>query len=150
MKTIEEIQAELDAIIARVGWAVQGVFAEDDEPGFCYTVGLSAKDLPELITFGLSQQTGALFLNRIAQRMIDGETFALDTDINELAEGAPTRLIAAARTATDNFMFATEARYPAYKALQMVWPDRHLHWPWEAAFDARMKPLQPILRAALH
>ena len=30
-------------------------------------------------------------------------------------------------------------------ALQVVWPDQRHRFPWEAAFDARMRPVQPLL-----
>lgn len=147
MKDINQIGAEFDAMIARHGWAVQAVFAEKDSPGFAYTAGLSAFGLPELIVFGLPPPVAHQLLNQLGRRLRDGEALSQDTDLLDVVEGYPARLVPAPRSATDQYMFATQRRYPHYRALQLVWSDPAGRFPWDPAFDPKYRPLQPVLDA---
>jgi hypothetical protein len=141
---------DLDAKIARYGWAVLGVFGEHDAPPFAYTVGLAAKGWPELIVFGLPLDVARQFLNQLGRRLRDGEQLPLDTAMLGVAEGFPAQLVAVPRQASDQYMFATRRRYPDYRALQLVWTDKAGRFPWERAYDPQFKALQPVLRSRLH
>lgn len=150
MKHPSTVRASLDKLIAEHGWAVQGVFGSADSPSFSYTVGLTAKGLPEVIVFGLAPEDGAVFLNLLARRFTTDGVPALDTNLDEVAEGLPAQLVAAPRSETDKYMFATGARYPGYTALQLVWPDANAIFPWQDGFDPGLVRYQPILRQHLN
>ena len=144
-------ESSLDDMIASHGWAVQGVFdPEGESPSFAYTVGLHTKGLPEIIVFGLDGRNAATFLNLLGKRMTTSDVPQLDTDINDLAEGLPARIITVPRSEADKFMFATNNRYPDYTAIQLVWSDPNGKYPWQDGFDPDLVKFQPILRNQIH
>lgn len=150
MKDRKTVENDFDAMIAKYGWAVQAVFAGDDSPAFAYTVGLSKKGLPEVIVFGLPQQVAHRFLNDMGRRFTNSGVPALDTDLDDVAEGYPARLVPAPRGEADKYMFATQRRYPDYTALQLVWTDKNRRWPWDFGFEQSLVKQQPVLRNHLH
>lgn len=137
----------MEAMIARYGWAVLGV---GDDPLFAYTVGLADKGLPEIIVIGLPMKIAHQFLNELGRRFTSTGVPPLDTNIDDLAKGLPAQLIAAPRSETDKYMFASKARCPTYTAVQLAWCDKAGRFPWHADFDPTMFELQPILRRALN
>jgi hypothetical protein len=150
MKDPKTVEANMDAMIARYGWAVQGVGAGPDGPTFTYTVGLAAKGLPEIIVFGLPMKIAHQFLNQLGHRFTTTGVPPLDTDLDDVAEGFSARLIAVPRAASDRYMFATRRRYPDYTAVQLIWPDTHGLFPWEPGFDPALVSYQPVLHGTLH
>lgn len=48
----------------------------DGAPGFQFTVGLTQRDLPEMIVYGLPEDAGMAILNDLADRLIAGESFS--------------------------------------------------------------------------
>jgi hypothetical protein len=147
-----KVRQSMDEMIASHGWALQAVFdPEGKDPSFVYTVGLAAKNQPELIVFGMDGKVGGSLLNTLGRRITTEGVPALDTDIPDMLEGGyPLRLIEAPRSETDQYMFATKARYPGYTALQLVWTDMNRRWPWEIGFDPKLVGFQPILRNHLN
>jgi len=150
MKDRNAYEAEFDAMIREYGWGVQAVFASEDGPGFAYTVGLARKGLPEIIVFGLPPEAAHPFLNQLGRRFETEGVPALDVDLFDVAEGYPARLLPVSRSAADEYMFATKHRYPGYSAVQLVWCDKHRHFPWDPAFPDALRGQQPILRNNLH
>lgn len=140
-----------EQIIARVGWMVQLVFPRSrDDRSFAYTIGLTAKHLPELIMFALPHDVAGYALNTLAKRMSAGDILPGYTRLQDVL-AADVQLIEADRAMADDYMVQCEQRYPAYRALQVVWPDpRSGAFPWEDGYAQRCAELQPLLRAALH
>lgn len=137
-------RAQLDAytvqlvdIIEKVGWAVQGVFGDQDETGlavsFCYTVGLTEASLPELFIDRLSPSQGQPILNALATKMRAGETFA-PGDTVDIEYSVPFRLRGPVDTAEAE---ANTARrlYGEIDLWQVLWPDREGRFPDEEGYD---------------
>lgn len=142
-----DVPADLDAMIARYGWGITAVFDPAGiDPPFAYTTGLSKLDLPELIVFGLPGQAAHGLLNIIGRKLKGGEQLPLNTRLDDIADGFPAVLLAAAREHTDRYMYATSSRYPGYRALQLVWPDPQSRFPWEFGFDEHYRSAQPLLQ----
>lgn len=145
-KAIADYTKQVENLIATHGWMVQAVFATDTEPGFAYTVGLSAKGLPELIVFALPPQHATAILNQVAQTMVNiGNPYPEWGLIAEVMEGANCMVVNADRDKTDNYMFQAKYRYPDYKAMQLVWTDLNMKFPWEDGFDPDLIRLQPLM-----
>lgn len=77
------IYRNLTATVAKHGWACVAVGGKASHGGFAYTMGLSSKDLPELLFDGDSTEAACGALNEAAERLIarhrpphDGETIA--------------------------------------------------------------------------
>lgn len=160
-------QRALD-VIHKHGFAVQHVMAGQDptiDPSLSYTVGLSSKGLPELITIGLYQEAAHEFLNTIANRMVDGVLKADDGTIVIEVANLPlclksVDLATAGEYAFGSCRFAGEHGYPL-SFLQVVFPDAKGIFSWQAGCDPAMAEMQhlqkmlpdssaPIDRSKLH
>ena len=122
--------AECMQLIDTYGWMVQGVFPREDTPpeeqySFNYTVGLSAKGLPEFIAYGLDLDVGKIVLNQLAQRAIDGEQLRPGTIVSFQNDYEGVLLLA------DDLSDLTLARhfYPIVRAFQLVFQDDQHRWP---------------------
>lgn len=152
MMTDALAQSLLDHItraIAEKGYAVVTVEADraSNAPGFSYTVGLAAKNLPELILFGLAAAPARTILTHAADLMqtqgalpdrhrtdgLIGDVLVEFRRVTESARATHLRLASAFHEHTD------------YEALQLVWSDRDGRFPDDPRFSATLRPLQPRL-----
>jgi hypothetical protein len=141
---------DIQRFLENPGWAVIGVFADEANgvPGFSYTVGLTAKGLPELITLGLPEDSARHILNDAARRLLAGERFESGQILHELAN-----LPLSVRLVDD-----ANARSTAYSAfrhfpdgcrfLQLVWPNRSGAFPGDPECEQRFVDIQDIARVA--
>ncbi len=68
---MKETLAALEERITQRGWAVQYVSSEDPRDiEFGYTVGLSARGLPELLVTGVPQSAAEHILDRVATELV--------------------------------------------------------------------------------
>ncbi|MCW6004295.1 DUF4262 domain-containing protein [Micromonospora sp. CPCC 205371] len=147
MAGIDDIMRRHQELIDQHGWAVTGVFPTEDDPGapFAYTIGLTAHGFPELIIAGLDPATSQLLLNDLARRVFDrAQRFTTGQRISDLLAGYDAIIVEGP---------ATEALYPGVAFAnygkervtlqQVVWPDRHGHFPWEPEYtiDPQVQPL---------
>jgi hypothetical protein len=71
---------------SRLGWALTYVTDPDGRnPSFAYTAGLWGFDHPELLVFGLGQDSAAGLLNQLGERVRDGEVFAAGAEVGTTA-----------------------------------------------------------------
>jgi hypothetical protein len=129
------------------GWTVIGVGGSEQEPSFCYTVGLWHNfQHPEIIVFGLPIQHGHSILNALGLRIKNDKLqFCEDQEYKDIAEGYPTRF----RNVQPDEHFGVALKFyqhQSFKALQLCWPDKSCKFPWEEAFDPKMKKAQPLLQ----
>jgi hypothetical protein len=135
-----------DDMIARVGWFIQFQSGRcAGTPSYAYTVGLSAKELPELLMVTESLPTAFVVLNKTAQRLANGEAIPINLRLTDILDGADAMLIPTHHTRTDPLMTLAKDRYSDYQAWQLVWTDPAGAFPWEAAYQTRFIPLQPVL-----
>lgn len=69
MTTPEYLVRVLD-VVDRVGWAVQGILGKHP---LCYTVGLTPRGWPELVTVGMHHLVAQPMLNRIVRQQIEAD-----------------------------------------------------------------------------
>jgi hypothetical protein len=135
-------------LIEQYGMFVQGVLpdgsGDPSEPGFCYTVGLSAVDHPEFIVFSLPPEIAQTILNDLGFRILRGEvTVAAGDTIHQLVRNYPVRLVEVTDTTEHLTManrFYSGPGLPV-RALQVVFPDDAGRWPWEAESRTAGTPL---------
>ena len=68
----EQLHRRLRERINRKQWTVLQVLPDKSGPVFYYTVGLTARGLPELVLFGLDSKTGQKALENIAAMLVAG------------------------------------------------------------------------------
>lgn len=145
-------QAMWDQMLERVGkygWTLQYVFGDPDlsMPSFTYTIGLSAKGLPDLLVFGLPQEASGIVAD-IAQMMVESKTRLADGLVIRDVASVPLKLRSLGLS--DGFKFATGAKRFAreqhYTAslMQIVLPDQAGRFPGEDGCDQRIELMQNI------
>lgn len=149
MPTDDQVADYMDrvrTIVAEHGWMVQAVGASDSEPAFCYTVGLSDYDHPELILFGLPFETAAHLLNDLGERVRGAVTLADGMVLDDLLKGYSVYLMEV--TNPDGHLTVAQAYAEGpVKALQVVWPDTEHHFPWDPGYPEEYK-VMPVLGVA--
>src|SRR5687767_12106802 len=107
--------------IERCGWMVQAV---SGRPRLAYTVGLTERGLPELVTTGLAPARAHVLLNSVAAAglvLVPGESVQVGEQVLEVVEVPHP----------DAHLFTALALYgDALRAVQLVWADERGHWPW--------------------
>lgn len=122
------------AKIALHGWTVIAVFPTQGDPGhsFAYTVGLSAKQLPELAMYGLPAQVAHPVLNEVARRIVASGVAPRSGDRVEGVLVGDVPLVAVDMTDATDLNLVREVYGAVAAAVQVVWPDNAGILPWEA------------------
>ena len=134
MKGHSEFHKNIERDIAKSGRSIVCVCADADSKChsdfFAYTVGNSIKGLPELLTFGVSRDSG--FLNALSEIMIDRGRFS-DGEIVDLGGKLPLCVVDAIDDVKDLFTIQVGEHFGTerYDVMQVVIPDRAGLFPWQ-------------------
>ena len=143
---------ETIARIRRFGWVVNAVSdicehceaaGETPDRTFAYTVGLALHGAPELAVYGLAPDLGCDVLTEIVDLLAVEDWKALVDDHEEITLDAldvPVRLIEMVDTLD---LIHARAVFPDVPALQVVWADEKLFFPWEEGY-ALLHDQQPV------
>lgn len=151
----EILHYDLQAKIDKFGYTFIGVMSDSVNPGFTYTIGLTALGMPELIMFAVKAQYAVQMLTDLIENhkkagTVPGPTsrFRPLTELSNL----PAHLIVAETEKAEQYAF--QAKYyaeernlkPTY--LQWVFPDREGNFPWDKRWDKGFDKAQPLLGVA--
>jgi len=145
---LDDHDRKLFSDVQRHGWHVVAIPAENDIPGWSFTVGLTHSfGVPELAIFGLSDDIRYTSLNIIGEFARAGEAPQLGSRLSGVLEGYDI-VARAVDSAWNRAMFGYarwfyRQREPEF--LECVWPDLSGRFPWEPEFEARHQRLQPAL-----
>lgn len=132
---------QVRAIIAEHGWMVQGVGADDSQPQFAYTSGLTARDLPELLVVGLPIPLMQQMLNRAAALHCGGAPFGPGAVV-DVGFNVPVRVVAPYRSPGPLGIAHEIYEGRDITVLQIEWPDVLGLWQDDPDFDQRFEGLQ--------
>lgn len=151
----------LDQIDER-GWAWMaigpddGSLSDEEFPTYCYTVGLAAKGLPDLIIIGLAPQTaftvGDQLINKALANAAGAQTppFEMNIDLLEVFKDTRAMLVDVPHEhAAKRALFAldyAEAVSKPLQAVQLLWPDRQGRFPFEDGVAPTFAAAQPVLK----
>lgn len=143
---------EMAGMIARVGWAVQGVFGETPEDMFSYTIGLTDKGLPELWIGTLGPQQSQPVLNGLAELALSrhgrGEALPIGEPI-DAEYSVPFRLRGPVDVeAAEAFGAVRWAIDKPVTLLQVLWPDNEGRFPDQDGYDQGHFPQRVLPLAA--
>lgn len=136
---------QVQRIMERRGWAVQGVGSDGDFPQFSYTVGLSKVGHPEVIALGLPMEVMHNVLNNVGTAVVEKhQTFQPlpGYRYDNIVEN-----YAVIFRACSNRQFNVARRFfgEDIGALQLLWPDAEGRYPTDANFREQLKPFQPLI-----
>jgi hypothetical protein len=129
-------------LIARHGWAVQGVGRDRLHPPWAYTVGLTPHGRPELVVTGLPLARATRLLNDVASHVLHAAAPRPGEQI-PLRGGPVIEIVAVAEPAA-HLMTAIELFGPGIRALQIAHADDRGRWPWEVGYRG-IRGGQPVL-----
>lgn len=123
-------------------WIVISVHEERYRPPYSYTLGLSDRELPELVITGLPQKQAADLLINVAWRVLGGIALAPGNRIR--MDGGLLAEVVKVTEPRAHLDVADGLYGQQLAAVQLVYVDEHGHWPWDRNFrDGRGG--QPVL-----
>ncbi len=147
----EQLHRRLRDRINRKQWTVLQVLPDCSGPVFYYTVGLTARGLPELVLFGLDSTTGQKALENIAAMLVGGMRPADGLLLHDVLRNVPVALREISDIKTQTHMrYASEFFPEGVRGMQVIWPDTAGVFPWQAHFDRSMAGYQRLLTQTMH
>jgi hypothetical protein len=140
---VDDHERKMLAMINTHGVAIQGVLGRGWEPSSAYTVGLAAREHPEVIVMGLPPATGQQLLNDLVRPVLGGvQVFEPGDVVHDLIAGFPACLIevldSREHLKVANRIYGSGG---PVAALQLVFPDREGLWPWDEGSGVGGLPL---------
>ena len=117
-------------------------------PGFAYTIGLyKTFGHAEIICFGLPAKTMTALLNDACDIIRKGGSFVAGKLYEELLNDYNIQFLEVNKASYRDYVgyagwFNGNFDFPL---LQLVWPDKQHHFPWEENFNPDWQFLQPLL-----
>jgi hypothetical protein len=160
---LDQEDAHIGTIIRRYGWFIQYVYGDPvcTEPGcscsdqdsvpFAYTVGLFGMNHPELLIFGVSQETAGGVLNELGDRIRAGEDLLPGQLVT--FERWPHKIVPEDVPNPGEIVLSANRFYsrPAelsVPVLQLTYDDKAGRFPWNPGYAAPdMQPRPGTFRA---
>ncbi len=147
----EQLHQKLRDRIDRKQWTVLEVLPDKSGPVFYYTVGLTARGLPELVLFGLDSRTGQTALENIASMLVNGLPHDDGTVVHDVLRNVPVALREIPEMKAQTHMrYASEFFPEGLRGMQVIWPDTEGNFPWQREFDKSMAVYQRLLTETMH
>ncbi|MDK2126841.1 DUF4262 domain-containing protein [Parachitinimonas caeni] len=143
------VQDNIQKHIETMGHSIIGVDAEEDEPPFAYTIGLTETyDHPEILVFCLDADSAKIILNNVISEIEDGEVLSDGMYLSRMAN-LPIAFKAIPFDAAKEFACQAVYRYEdspfTPQFLQLVLPDQEGKFPWDRDYSEEMREMQPEL-----
>jgi hypothetical protein len=145
-------------MIEREGWAMDAVPANTTTdpplPPYAYTIGLEDRfGFPEVCLFGLAPVACRGLFGLVVDALAGGTEFPLDAAFIGLLDGGQPCAFLTVEPGGSAGLFPalTDHRRAlghepeTFRMVQLAWPDRSGHLPWEAAFAEHLLPVQLLL-----
>jgi len=139
--------------VESVGWYVVGIHEDKSGPQYCFSVGLYFTfGHPEILVMGLPHPVAHKIINLAAGHIASGRFFRPRESTDVLAEGLSCSFVSVALAHYEEYLgygiwFYRKLEQP-FPVLQLVWPDKQGHLPWDSGYDDRLKKLQRLLDVA--
>lgn len=143
LMSIDAYLEKIQTLIDTHGWAIQGV---GTTPPFVYTVGLSTKQLPEIVVMGLPFKVAQTILNQLARQMTEGKfTPEANRRFDEIFEGFSARFVPLTPTQVGQHLrVACAVSDELPQAWQLIWPDPSGKFEEEEGVDPHFVAMQNL------
>ena len=139
---------KLLADVQQHGWHVLGVEADDEGPGFAYSIGLfHTFRHAEIIVFGLAVKVMHPIINAIGEQVRKGSPFEHLDEAGDVLEGYNVCFRTVERKHYREYLGYARWFYQGddFPVLQCVWPDKQHRYPWHPDFNENLASRQPRL-----
>jgi hypothetical protein len=144
----DPVEADTIGNVQQYGWSVIMVPEDNQGPGWAYTIGLwHTHNSAELAMFGLDVTLMKTCLNHLGNQIAAGQPAAADQENHDVIERYPVHLKQIDHRWYKAFFGRAIGFYRRQPIpfLQVVWPDRHGRFPWDADNDPHLQQRQPQL-----
>lgn len=136
--------------VAADGVHIAHVLESEDgaTPAYSHTVGLwHTFEQPEVIVFGLDEDTAGELLDALIDEVSDGAALAAGHRLDGLLHGYPARLLAVPKAARGAFVALADWAYEGadYPLVQLVYPDKQGRWSWDPEAREGFRRNQPVI-----
>lgn len=143
-----EIQKNIASDIEKIGWALQPVLADDDYPGFIYSIGMHYYGKPEIILLGVRLDHSIKIMSAACNQAIrstDAYTHGMVVNVAKM----PTviRNVSDVQKKKHFYQAYYHYRHWDFSTVQLIWPDTKGKFPWETGFETCFLASQPLLEA---
>ncbi|MDO5987741.1 DUF4262 domain-containing protein [Flavivirga amylovorans] len=144
-----EIKASIKKNVKDHGCHISLIKSDGYNPSFGYTVGLTKQyNHPEIIVLGLDVESTHAILNSAFLDIKEGTKFITEIGYNGFLDGFEIQFVNVSGEYYSDYLgyagWFNENSWN-FKALQMVWPDKQSHFPWDSDFVEELKFRQPLL-----
>ena len=144
---------KIEWMIETNGWALEPVEADYDavppRPAYAYSIGMpAAVGFADVAVFGLTPVAANGLVTLVADACRGGTEIPIGVEVIGLLDNELRCMFAEVDLATDAGWFATASswyRGEPFEMVQLLYPDRNGFMPYEAGYDQRMRPAQPIV-----
>lgn len=144
---LDRVDQKVLADIEKYGWSDISVFPvkADDPVAFNYTVGFWGREHPEVVMLGLPHELMHGVLGVVYNQVKAGTRFNPDMFYSFVLSGYKCAFVEVVNVVEDTDYPLSMAVHLEgdIKAVQLVWPDQDGRFPWDKAWDPKMK--QPLL-----
>jgi len=145
---LDEADKKLLADVERYGWHCLHVHDRDTIPHWSFSIGVfESWQHPELVVFGLKEETAHTLLAQLVNRVKEGERFTVEHDYDDILDDYSCRFVTVDPQWYAAFLGYAQWFYESadgFPALQLVWPDKGGRYPWDDGF-AITDGTQPVL-----
>jgi hypothetical protein len=149
----DEYDHKLLADVANLGWHVVPVAGDESGPEYSFSVGLHfTYGHPEILVMGLPPPVAHNLINQAAALIAGGRIFRERERTDDLLQGFSCSFIPVSIDHYEAYLgygiwFYRSLKQP-FPTLQLVWPDKQGHFPWDNGYDERFYSLQRLLEVA--
>jgi hypothetical protein len=144
----ERDEKEMLANIKMYGWHVMQIPQDDEGPGFAYSIGLfQTFSHSEIIIVGLPGPMMVQLINEIGERVRTGERLYDGIRSHEVLAKYPVMFRSVPEIQFPHYFGWARWYYKGdnFTALQMLYPDKDRHWPWDEGVSDLFVENQPVL-----
>ncbi|MEC7755367.1 MAG: DUF4262 domain-containing protein [Bacteroidota bacterium] len=143
------IKKQIISDIQEHGVHIAYVDTDGYTPRFGYSIGLYKEfNHPELIIIGLPPESIGVIINEVKSEIEKGTIYIEDVRYTGFLCGYPIQFVRVSPSYYQDYVgFAgwyNDSSFD-FPLLQVVWPDKEHHFPWDDDFNPRLKFQQPLL-----
>lgn len=129
------------------GWHIVAIAADDEGPGFAFTVGLYLRTLqPEVLIMGVPQDPSMRVLNSIGEFLIGGGVLSEGQRYPKFVDRCDVVFRRVAIKHYRDYLGYARWFYRSlqgdFPVVQCIWPDLQGIFPWEDGYTERFRVLQ--------
>lgn len=151
----DKVVAKMKSDVATFGWHCLSVLPREGQAGekFTYTIGLKRSyDHPEIMVFGLHNQTSQGILHDCVEMIRNGVRFLPDVEYADILGGGYKVVFRTVRPECISEYFGLATRFyenEEFSGLVMFWPDKAHCFPWQEASSTAQREALTIVQATL-